>query len=83
MILFNLAAINFAWLPILPLMIVAVGAMVVLLVGVRVNDSESEGLGWLRSRRSRSHSCSPSVLVGQNGVAFAGALSIDNFAAFF
>ena len=44
---FNLASINFAWLPILPLIAVAVGAMVVLLVGVRVDDEDSAGLGFL------------------------------------
>ena len=43
----SLAAINFNWLPILPLLIVTVGAMVVLLVGVNVSDRDSEGLGWL------------------------------------
>ena len=42
---FNLAAINFVWLPILPMVIVAVAAIVVLLAGVRIDDSESEGLG--------------------------------------
>jgi len=44
---FNLSAINFAWLPILPLIAVAVGAMVVLLVGVRVEDEDSAGLGFI------------------------------------
>ena len=42
----NLAAINFAWLPILPLVIVTIAAMVVLLAGVRVEMEESEGLGY-------------------------------------
>ena len=44
---FNLARIDFSWLPILPLLIIVVAAMVVLLAGVRVNDRESEGLGWI------------------------------------
>ena len=53
MIHFNLAAINFVWLPILPMVIVAVAAMVVLLVGVRIDDSESEGLGPADARVAR------------------------------
>ena len=44
---FSLTAIDFQWLPILPLITIAIAAIVVLLVGVRVPDDESDGLGWL------------------------------------
>jgi NADH-quinone oxidoreductase subunit N len=80
---FNLAAINFVWLPILPMVIVAVAAMVLLLVGVRVDDSESEGLGLLTLAALGVAFVFTLGIVGQNGIAFAGAISIDSFSAFF
>ena len=80
---FNLAAINFVWLPILPMVIVAVAAIVVLLAGVRVDDSESEGLGLLTLASLGVAFVFTLGIVGQNGVAFAGAISIDSFSAFF
>ena len=79
----NLAAINFAWLPILPLMIVAIAAMVVLLAGVRVDEEESEGLGWLTLASLGIAFIFALGLVGRSGVAFAGAISIDGFSAYF
>src|ERR1700723_393204 len=80
---FNLAAINFVWLPVLPMVIVAVAAMVVLLAGVRVDDSESEGLGLLTLASLGVAFVFALGIVGQYGIAFAGAISIDSFAAFF
>src|ERR1700722_18255292 len=80
---FNLAAINFVWLPILPMVIVAVAAMVVLLAGVRIDDSESEGLGLLTLASLGVAFVFTLGIVGQNGIAFAGAISIDSFSAFF
>ncbi|MGO9450045.1 MAG: NADH-quinone oxidoreductase subunit N [Candidatus Binataceae bacterium] len=80
---FNLAAINFAWLPILPLIAVAIGAIVVLLAGVRVDDDESEGLGWLSLATVAVAFVLALGIVGQTGVAFAGAISVDGFSAFF
>ena len=44
---FNWSVIHFAWLPILPLIVVAVGAMGVLLAGVQIDDEDSGGLGIL------------------------------------
>ncbi len=80
---FNLAAINFVWLPILPMVIIAVAAMVVLLVGVSVDDGESEGLGLLTLASLAVAFVFTLGIVGQNGIAFAGAISIDSFSAFF
>jgi hypothetical protein len=80
---FNLAAINFAWLPILPLIMVAVGAIAVLLSGVRLDDDESEGLGWLSLATLAVAFVLTLGLVGQTGDAFAGSLAIDGFSAFF
>src|SRR5258707_5194822 len=80
---FNLAAINFVWLPILPMVIVAVAAMVVLLAGVRVDDSESEGLGLVTLASLGVAFVFTLGILGQNGVAFAGAISIDSFSGFF
>jgi NADH-quinone oxidoreductase subunit N len=80
---FNLAAINFVWLPILPMVIVAVAAIVVLLAGVRIEDSESEGLGLLTLASLGVAFVFTLGIVGQYGIAFAGAISIDSFSAFF
>jgi len=83
MIQFNLAAINFVWLPILPMVVVAVAAIVVLLLGVRVDDSESEGLGLVTLASLGVAFIFALGILGQYGVAFAGAISIDSFAGFF
>jgi NADH-quinone oxidoreductase subunit N len=80
---FNLAAIDFAWLPILPLIAVTVGAIVILLAGVRMPDDESEGLGWLALATLGVAFVLALGLIGQTGFAFAGALAVDGFSAFF
>ena len=80
---FNLAAINFVWLPILPMVIVAIAAIVVLLAGVRIDDSESEGLGLVTLASLGVAFVFALGIIGQYGVAFAGAISIDSFSAFF
>jgi len=80
---FNLAAINFTWLPILPLIVVTVGAIAVLLSGVRLDDDESEGLGWLSLATLAVAFVLTLGMIGQTGVAFAGALAVDGFSAFF
>ena len=46
---FNWSVINFAWVPILPLIVVAAGAMGVLLAGVQIDDEDSGGLGDRKS----------------------------------
>jgi NADH-quinone oxidoreductase subunit N len=79
----NLAAINFVWLPILPMVVVAVAAIVVLLAGVHVDDSESEGLGLVTLASLALAFVFALGILGQRGVAFAGAISIDSFSAFF
>jgi NADH-quinone oxidoreductase subunit N len=80
---FNLAAVNFVWLPILPMVIIAVAAMVVLMLGVRIDDSESEGLGLLTLAALAVAFVFTLGILGQNGLAFAGAISIDSFSGFF
>jgi len=79
----NLAAINFAWLPILPLIAVAVGAIIILLAGVRLDDDESEGLGWLSLTVLAIAFVLSLGIIGQTGTAFAGSLAVDGFSAFF
>src|SRR5208282_3453072 len=79
----NLAAINFVWLPILPMVVVAVAAIVVLLAGVHVDDSESEGLGLVTLASLAVAFVFTLGILGQSGIAFAGAISIDSFSAFF
>jgi len=70
---FSLATINFVWLPILPMVVIAIGAMAVLLAGVRVDDRESEGLGWLTL----------ATLAIAFILVFAGAISVDGYSTFF
>src|ERR1700722_3330865 len=80
---FSLTAIDFQWLPILPLITIAIAAIVVLLVGVRVPDDESDGLGWLAIASIAIAFVLTLAMSGQNTTAFAGALAIDDFAVFF
>src|SRR5258708_2008443 len=80
---FNLASVDFQWLPILPLIAVALAAIVVLLVGVRVPDDESDGLGLLTIASLGIAFVLTLSLTGQTGSAFSGAIAIDDFAVFF
>jgi NADH-quinone oxidoreductase subunit N len=80
---FNLAAVNFAWLPILPLIMVTLAAIGVLLAGVSVEDEESEGLGWLTLAALGLAFIFALGLLGQSGVAFAGSIAVDSFSAYF
>ncbi|HSR57146.1 MAG TPA: NADH-quinone oxidoreductase subunit N [Candidatus Binataceae bacterium] len=80
---FNLSAIQFAWLPIAPLIVVAVAAIVVLLVGVRVDDEESDGLGWLSIAALAIAFVLTLAMTGQNALTFSGALVVDDFTVFF
>jgi NADH-quinone oxidoreductase subunit N len=80
---FTLAAINFDWLPILPLLVVTVAAMIVLLVGVRVSDRDSEGLGWLSIVAIAIAFATSLPLLGSQQVTFSGALVADSYTAFF
>jgi NADH-quinone oxidoreductase subunit N len=80
---FNLSAIQFAWLPIAPLIVVAVAAIVVLLVGVRVDDEDSDGLGWLSIAALAIAFVMTLAMAGQNALTFSGALVVDDFSVFF
>jgi NADH-quinone oxidoreductase subunit N len=80
---FTLAAINFAWLPILPLIAVTVGAMVIMLVGPRVEDEDSAGLGLIALITVLAAFVLTLFTLGQNSLSFGGALAVDNYAGFF
>jgi NADH-quinone oxidoreductase subunit N len=80
---FSLTAIDFQWLPVLPLLTVAIAAIVVLLVGVRVPDDESDGLGWLAIASLAIAFVLTLAMSGQNATAFSGSIAIDDFAVFF
>jgi NADH-quinone oxidoreductase subunit N len=80
---FNLSAINFAWLPILPLIAVSVGAIVVLLAGVRVDDEDSAGLGFIALVTLLAAFILALFTLGQNSESFGGSLAVDDYAAFF
>ncbi len=79
----SLASINFNWLPILPLLIVTAAAMAVLLIGVHVDDRDSEGLGWLSLVAIAVAFGTSLMLLGTQQITFSGALVADNFTAFF
>src|SRR5215472_1639387 len=80
---FNLSTIGFSWLPILPLIAVAVGAMVIMLVGVRLEDEDSAGLGFLALVTLLAAFVLTMFELGQNTLAFRGSLAVDDYAVFF
>ena len=81
---FNWSVINFAWVPILPLIVVAVGAMVVLLVGVQTDDEDSGGLGILSVALFVVAAIFALLLFGgRPSVAFSGALSVGGYSGYF
>jgi NADH-quinone oxidoreductase subunit N len=80
---FNLNAIDFQWLPLLPLIAISIAAMVVLLVGVRVQDDETDGLGWLTIAALAIAFVLTFAMSGQNTTAFSGSIAIDDFTVFF
>jgi NADH-quinone oxidoreductase subunit N len=80
---FTLSSINFAWLPLLPLIAVSLGAIVVLLVGVRVDDEDSGGLGVIALAALFAAFVLVLFTIGANHPTFGGALVLDDYAAFF
>ncbi|HLH75981.1 MAG TPA: NADH-quinone oxidoreductase subunit N [Candidatus Binataceae bacterium] len=80
---FNFAQLHFAWLPILPLIVLAVTAMVVLLVGARLSEEEGEGLGWLSLVGLVIAFIFALGMIGPSELTFSGALVVDNFSAYF
>jgi NADH-quinone oxidoreductase subunit N len=80
---FNLALINFSWLPILPLLVITIAAVAVLLLGARGDDEESEGLGWLSLAGIIIALILSFGVIGGQASTFSGALVVDNFTAFF
>jgi NADH-quinone oxidoreductase subunit N len=81
---FNWSVINFAWVPILPLIVVAVGAMGVLLAGVQIDDEDSGGLGILSIALFVFAAILALLLFGgRPSVAFSGALAVDSYTAYF
>jgi NADH-quinone oxidoreductase subunit N len=81
---FNWSVINFAWVPILPLIVVAVGAMGVLLVGVQIDDEDSGGLGILSVALFFFAAILALLLFGgRPAVTFSGALAVDGYTAYF
>jgi len=80
---FTLAAVNFAWLPILPLIAVAVGAMVIMLVGPSVDDEDSAGLGLIALMTVLAAFVLTLLTLGENSPAFGGALVADDYSGFF
>jgi len=80
---FTLAAVNFAWLPILPLIAVTLGAIVVMLVGPNVDDEDSAGLGLVALMTVLAAFVLTLFTLGQNSLAFGGALAVDDYSGFF
>jgi NADH-quinone oxidoreductase subunit N len=80
---FDVAALNISWPPILPLIVVAIVAIVVLLIGVHVDDDDSEGLGWLSLAGLGVALILSIAPLGQQEQTFAGALTLDNYTGFF
>jgi len=80
----DISRLNISWPPILPLIAVTIAAVVVLLVGVRIDDEDSEGLGWLSLAGLGIAFVLSLALVGQGqDVTFAGAIALDKFTTYF
>jgi NADH-quinone oxidoreductase subunit N len=80
---FSLAAVNFAWLPILPLIAVTLGAMVIMIVGPNVDNEDSGGLGMIALITVIAAFFLTLFTLGQNTLAFSGALMTDDYSGFF
>jgi NADH-quinone oxidoreductase subunit N len=81
---FNWSVINFAWLPILPLIVVAAGAIIVLMAGVQVDDEDSGGLGILSIALFAVAGLMAVFMFGQgHSLTFSGALAVGDYSAFF
>jgi NADH-quinone oxidoreductase subunit N len=80
---FTLTAVHFAWLPILPLIVVAVGAMVIMLVGPSIDDEDSTSLGLIALMTVLAAFVLTLFTLGQNTLSFGGALAVDDYSGFF
>ncbi len=81
---FNWSVINFAWLPILPLIVVAAGAIGVLLIGVEIDDEDSGGLGILSIALMVVAALLSLLLFGgRPSLSFSGALSVSGYSGYF
>jgi len=80
---FDIEALNISWPAILPLIAVMVAAVVVLLIGVYVDDEDSAGLGWLSLAGLGIALVLSVTLLGQQEQTFAGAIALDNYTGFF
>jgi NADH-quinone oxidoreductase subunit N len=82
---FYWSVINFSWMPLAPLIVVAVGAMGVLLLGVEIGDEDDTGgLGFLTIVLFIGAAIAALYLSGPiTQVFFAGALATGNYTAYF
>lgn len=81
---FDWSVINFAWMPLLPLAVVAAGAMAVLLAGVQVDDEDSGALGILAIALFAVAAILALFLFGDgHAVFFSGALAVGGYSAYF
>ena len=80
---FDLLAINFSWLSLLPLIAISAAAIAVLLIGVRVDEEESEGLGWLSLVGIAVTFVLTLLMRGQHDLTFSGALALDDYTVYF
>ena len=77
------AALDASWRPVLAPAVVAITAMAVMLVGSRLGEEDSEGLGWLTFSGLALAALCAFAAVGRHAPAFAGALIVDDYTAFF
>ncbi len=80
---FTLSAVNFSWLPILPLGAIALGAMAIMLIGPGVDDEDSAGLGVIALITLLVAFVFALFTLGENTLAFGGSLVTDDYAGFF
>jgi len=80
---FDIATLNISWPPILPLIVVTLAAIAVLLVGVHVDDDDSEALGWLSLAGLGIALVLSFAMLGRQEQTFAGAIALDNYTGYF
>jgi NADH-quinone oxidoreductase subunit N len=76
-------ALEISWRPVFAPVVVVLTALAVMLVGSRLGEEESEGLGWLSFGGLVLATLCSLGAVGEHTLAFSGALIVDYYTAFF
>jgi NADH-quinone oxidoreductase subunit N len=78
-----LAAVQFSWLAVLPLGIVALAAVAVLLAGARAGQDQGEALGWFSAAALAAAALPVLASLGRSRLAFDGTVAVDAYSVYF